>query len=85
MSFGAANAAEFQRLMNKEFTGLLNTIVMVYTDDIIIPYRSLKQRLNQLEIAVERLEKHNLTLKLSKCNFFCQTVEYLRLRYQFKG
>lgn len=77
MPFGLANApAEFSRLMKKVLEGL-EDIALVYLDDIIIPCKSVKDGLSKLRRVFEKLRNHNLTLKLSKCSFFQESVDYL--------
>lgn len=78
MAFGLANApSEFQRLMNLVLGDYVNSIAQVYIDDIIIPAKDFEEGLERLRKILVRLREHNLTLKLSKCSFFCTQVEYL--------
>ena len=82
MLFGLTNApAVFQHLMQKVLLGLNpedgQAFVSVYTDDILIFSPSLSDHLRHLHCVLERTEDTRLKLKLSKCCFFCQEVEYL--------
>lgn len=78
MSFDLTNApAEFQQLMNKAVGNLRNSIAFPYLDDIIIPSRTIEEGMARLRQVLEALRKQNLTLKLEKCNFFAESIEYL--------
>ena len=72
--FGLTNApAVFQRLMNL----VLGDSALVYIDDVIIASKTIAEGLLKLKDVLERLRKHKLTLKLSKCSFFESQIEYL--------
>lgn len=78
MPFGLANAPSvFQRLMNSVLGNLRYEIALVYIDDVIIPARTVKDGLKKLRLVLQKLQEHNLTLKLSKCSFFQSKLEYL--------
>ena len=82
MPFGLSNApAVFQRLMQRVLMGLNpedgQAFVSVYIDDILIYSRSLEERITHLRLVLERIKAAGLKLKLSKCAFVRQEVEYL--------
>lgn len=78
MPFGLANSpAVFQRLVNNVLGDLRNEIAYPYIDDIIIPARTVEEGLGRLEKVLEVFRKNNLTLKLSKCEFFKTNIDYL--------
>lgn len=53
------------------------TSLLLYLDDIVIFSSSFQQHLHRLELVLSRLKEHNLKLKLSKCHFFKEEVQYL--------
>ncbi|GBO16207.1 Retrovirus-related Pol polyprotein from transposon 17.6 [Araneus ventricosus] len=78
MIFGLTNApAEFQRLMYHALGPLCNLGVLCYLDDILIPTKTWEEMIEKLIEVFERLRSTNLTLKLPKCKFGKQEVEYL--------
>ena len=82
MPFGLSNApAVFQRLMQRVLMGLNpedgQAFVSVYIDDILIYSRTLEEHLSHLRLVLERIQNAGLKLKISKCAFVQQEVEYL--------
>lgn len=76
LPFGIASApAIFQRLMDMLFQGIPG--VVCYLDDILVTGTSKENHLHNLSLVLQKLEKHQFTLKKSKCTFMAQTVEYL--------
>ena len=78
MPMGLTNAcATFQRLMNMVLDGYIGDFCLVYLDDIIIYSENEEDHLKHVQQVVERLRKHNLKIKLSKCKFARKKIEYL--------
>ena len=78
MPFGLTNApATFQRFMNHIFRKHLNLFVLVYLDDIIIFSRSIEDHVNHLNEVFKILKEAGLRLKLSKCHFAKNQINYL--------
>ena len=82
MPFGLTNApAVFQRLMQRVLMGLNPAEgpdnVTVYIDDILIFSRTSEDHLQHLHSVLKRLKEAGLKLKLQKCHFIRQEVEYL--------
>ena len=78
MPFGLCNApSTFQRLMERIFSDQSFHSLLLYLDDIVIFSSSFQQHLQRLEVVLGRLKEHNLKLKLSKCHFFQEEVQYL--------
>ena len=78
MPFGLCNApATFQRTMNCLLAGINGISCLVYLDDIIIFSRSFEEHLQSLEQVFRRLVEGGLVLKVSKCRFAVEQVEYL--------
>jgi len=82
MPFGLTNApAVFQRLMQKVLSGLnpesSKPFVAVYIDDVLVFSETLEEHLCHLQLVLSRLRDALLKLKLKKCHFIRQEVEYL--------
>jgi hypothetical protein len=78
MPFGLANApATFQAYINQALQGHLDTICVVYLDDILIYSASYDQHIADVRMVLERLRKWQLYANLSKCEFLTQEVEFL--------
>lgn len=78
MPFGLANApATFQALMNETLAGLLDTICVVYLDDILVFSKNPAEHKRHVGMVLERLRAHGLYAKLSKCEFNVAEVDFL--------
>lgn len=79
MPFGLTNApATFQRLMNGVLRGLTWTTCLVYLDDIVIFTKGdIERHIVELASVLERLAIAGLSLKLKKCMFVTESMEYL--------
>lgn len=78
MPFGLANApAVFQRLINRVLGTVRFTKATAYMDDVLIYGDSASQCLDRLEDILSLLEKANLTLNLTKCEFLRSNIDYL--------
>ena len=76
LPFGMASApAIFQSNMDQILNGLPG--VICYLDDILITGSSKEEHNANLEAVLVRLRDHGLHVKLSKCKFLEQSVEYL--------
>ena len=73
----------FQRLMNCVLVGLNPCsgpdFVALYIDDVLVFSHTLEDHLKHLKLAITRLQEAGLKLKLSKCHFIREEVEYLSL------
>jgi hypothetical protein len=70
MSFGLTNAlAYFMNLMNKVFMKELDKFVVVFIDDILIYFKSAEEYGQHLRVVLEKLRRHKLYAKFSKCEF----------------
>lgn len=84
MSFGLANAPSvFQRTMNKVLAKA--KFARLYMDDVLIPARSFTEGLERLEEVLKLLSENGLTLKLSKCNFFYEEIDFLGFKVSGRG
>ncbi|XP_052152528.1 uncharacterized protein LOC127770762, partial [Oryza glaberrima] len=78
MSFGLTNApAYFMNLMNKVFMDYLDKFVVVFIDDILIYSKDEEEHAEHLRLVLEKLRKHKLYAKFSKCEFWLKEVAFL--------
>jgi hypothetical protein len=78
MPFGLVNTpATFQCAMNLTLHGLTWHTCLVYLDDIIVFSDTFDEHFKRLDEVLSRLEAANIYLKLPKCTFCADTVEYL--------
>lgn len=78
MPFGLCNApGTFQRLMERIFGDQRYQSVLLYLDNVIVFSTTMQQYLERLEEVFARLQKQNLKVKLTKCQFFQVQVSYL--------
>ena len=78
MPFGLTNApATFQHFVNSIFTDMLNMCVVVYLDNILIYSSDPATHHKQVREVLQRLCANGLYLKLEKCEWHSETVEYL--------
>jgi hypothetical protein len=78
MPFGLTNApAEFQRLMDTIFRGVLWQFVLVYIDDVVIFSDSFEKHLKHLDQAFSKLRKAGIKLKPAKCNILAEELPLL--------
>lgn len=78
MPFGLANApATFQRMINQVLGSTRHGKALAYLDDVIIPSKDVKDGMETLESVLKLYKDAGLTLKLSKCFFFGEKVDYL--------
>jgi hypothetical protein len=78
LPFGLTNApATFMRLMNDIFRPLLDKYVIIYLDDILIYSKTKEEHESHLKTVLDILRRHQLYAKLSKCDLFKTSVEFL--------
>ncbi|KAL5803342.1 hypothetical protein ACOSQ4_031647 [Xanthoceras sorbifolium] len=78
MPFGLCNApSTFQATMNEIFRLHLRKFVLVFFDDILVYSRTMEEHLSHLEIVLEILGQHQFYIKMSKCEFVKEELEYL--------
>ena len=73
LPFGLAQApAYFQELM----TGILKdfNFTIAYLDDIIIFSKTPQEHLSHIRKVFKKLRSAKLSMKMSKCNFFCKEI-----------
>jgi hypothetical protein len=78
MPFGLTNAlATFQAYINKALSRLIDYFIVVYLNNILIYSKLGEDHYAYIRIVIERLKKHKLYTKLSKCFFDVEEVEFL--------
>ena len=78
MSFGLTNApAYFTYLMNSVFMPELDKFMVVFIDDILVYSKNEEEHAEHLRVVLERLRKHKLYAKFSKCEFWLKKVPFL--------
>ena len=78
MPFGLTNApAAFMDLMNRIFRPYLDQFVIVFIDNILIYSGSGEEHVDHLRIIRQTLQEHRLYAKLSKCQFWLDSVAFL--------
>ena len=79
MSFGLTNAlTTFQAYINKALSGIINYFVVIYLNDILVYFKLREDHYTHVRIIIERLKKYKLYIKLNKCFFNVEEVEFLR-------
>ena len=82
--FGVSSAsAIFQSVMDRVLSGVKN--VVYYLDDILIITRSVEEHTKALSEVLQRLERHDIKAKVSKCGFFKLGVNGLRYKIDKDG
>ena len=78
LSFGLRNApAAFQREIQAVLHSFPSNKVVAYLDDILIMGNNFEEHLQLVVKVLQTLEKYNIKIKPSKCDWFRSRVEYL--------
>ena len=78
LSFGLANApAAFQRAMNVVMSEFPCKNVMVFIDDILVMTESFPEHLKLVNDVLKKLEDVGVKVKVEKCEWFADEVEFL--------
>ena len=78
MPFGLTNApAAFIDLMNRIFQPYLDQFIIVFIDDILIYSGSKEDHEEHMRVVLQIMRKHQLYAKLSKCQFWLDSVAFL--------
>lgn len=86
LPMGLTNApATFMHLMHQVFRPYLDRFVIVFLDDILIYSRTLAEHREHVRMVLQKLREHRLYAKASKCEFFCDHVEFLGHRVDRDG
>ncbi len=78
MPFGLTNApATFQRGLDMVLSKFKWKTCLVYLDDVIIYSKSVEDHIQHVDEVLTALREAGITLKISKCTFFSDKIEYL--------
>lgn len=78
MPFGLRNApATFQRAMDIVLSSVKWNFCLVYLDDIVVFSPDAKRHIEHLDHVLTLLRQAGLTIKLKKCYFLHERIEYL--------
>lgn len=78
MPFGLANApATFQAYISQALVGLVDTICVIYLDDILIYSKDKRRHHANVTQVLDRLRQYKLYCNLKKCEFDTDKVEFL--------
>lgn len=78
MSFGFTGApATFQGAMNDTLAPILRKCALVFFDDILIYSPDLQTHVQDLKKVLQLLQNHQWKVKMSKCSFAQQELNYL--------
>ena len=64
--------------MNDIFCDMLNIYVIIYLDDILVYSKNDVDHEKHVRQVLQWLQENKLYIRLSKCTFFTNTIEYLR-------
>nr|GEX48945.1 putative reverse transcriptase domain-containing protein [Tanacetum cinerariifolium] len=79
MPFGLTNVpVVFMDLMNRVCKPYLDMFVIVFIDDILIYSKDKEEHEEHLKTILELLKKEQLYAKFSKCDFWLESVQFLR-------
>lgn len=86
MPFALTNApAMIQHFMNNIFSDMADLFVNVYSDDILVFSMDTLEYDVYVRMFLECLQKHKLYVKLEKCTFHIDVIEYLGFIVSPKG
>ena len=78
MPFRLTNApATFQAYINKALSGLLDTIYIVYLNNIIVYSNNYEAYTHHMQMVLERLREYKLYINLKKCLFYITSINFL--------
>ena len=76
--FGLCNAgATYQRMIDIALSGLPSDRILAYMDDIVVFSTSFTDHIKSLQTIFQRLRSSSISLKLSKCTFASERVNFL--------
>ena len=86
LPFGLKNAPIFfSKVINSVLYDLLGDGILCYLDDIIVFSKTEEEHLQKLNSLLQRLQRANLKIKISKCKFFANKLKFLGFQISEKG
>ena len=84
--FGLTNSpATFMRMMNRLFGDLIDKYACYYVDDMMIYSSTYDEHLQHIKEVFDRLRDNTLHVKLSKCQFAVQELEFCGMHISPEG
>lgn len=78
LPFGLKNAGiAFQKYMQQILSSVSSNKVIIYIDDILILSSTFGEHLDLVQKVLRTLAKYNIKVKISKCQFFKENVQFL--------
>ena len=78
MPFGLTGApGSFQSYINEILRPYLDIFCVVYLDDILIYSDTMEEHVRQVRLILKALQEHGLYVKLEKCEFHVETINFL--------
>ena len=78
MPFGLTNTpAAFMDMMNRIFKPYLDQFVVVFIDDILVYSKNIEEHMRYLRIVFQTMREEKLFAKLSKCEFWLDSIVFL--------
>ena len=86
LAFGLKNSGiAFQRMMQQLLSSLNTSRVVVYIDDILIMSSSFEEHIDMVHKVLLTLERYKIKIKVKKCEFFKEEVNFLGQILSNKG
>jgi len=86
MLFGLTNApTTFMRLINNTLRECLDIFVVVYLDNILVYLENKEEHIKHVKRILTLLKEANLLVKLKKCSFHIDKVDFLRYVITIEG
>ena len=86
MLFGLTNALViFQAYINKVLLGLLDTICVVYLNNIVVYSNDYKIYMYYMRMVLEKLREYILYMNLNKYSFYATSINFLGFVINING
>ena len=84
--YGLCNAgASYQRMIDITLSGLPSDRVLAYMDDIAVFSATVDDHLLSLRTVFDKLREAGITLKLDKCVFACEQIDFIGYNVSKEG
>ena len=78
LAFGLKNSGiAFQKNMQHVLSSLSSTNIIIYIDDILIMSNTFQEHLTLVSKVLHMLSEYNIKIKVKKCDFFKEKVDFL--------